>query len=94
VIIDVGSMSKSEDAAEYLLANGVDVRWSNDTYFVTTHNKGIIVDGKIVLISSINWSETSVRRNREAGIIVYCEEIAQYYVDVFNWDWIVSSPME
>ena len=94
VIIDVGSMSKSEDAAEYLLANGVDVRWSNDTYFVTTHNKGIIVDGKIVLISSINWSETSVRRNREAGIIVYCEKIAQYYVDVFNWDWIVSSPME
>ena len=91
VIIDVGSMGKSDDAAEYLLANGVDVRWSNDTYFVTTHNKGIIVDGKIVLISSINWSETSVRKNREAGVIVYCEEIAQYYADVFEWDWAVST---
>jgi len=91
VIIDSGTLSISEDAAEYLSGHGVEVRWSNATYFETTHNKGIIIDEKIVLISSINWSETSVRKNREAGIIVYCEEIAQYYVSVFDWDWAVST---
>jgi len=94
VIIDAGTVSISEDAAEYLSARGVEVRWSNTTYFETTHNKGIIIDEKIVLISSINWSETSVRKNREAGVIVYCEEIAQYYASVFEWDWNVSSSTE
>ena len=94
VIIDAGTVSISEDAAEYLSAHGVEVRWSNTTYFETTHNKGIIIDEKIVLISSINWSETSVRKNREAGVIVYCEEIAQYYVSVFEWDWNVSTTTE
>lgn len=91
VIIDVGTVSISEDAAEYLSVHGVEVRWSNTTYFKTTHNKGIIIDNKIVFISSINWSETSVRRNREAGVIVYCEEVAQYYASVFEWDWTVST---
>lgn len=91
VIIDVGTMSKSGDAVEYLSEHGVEVRWSNNTYFETTHNKGVIVDRKVVLVSSINWSETSVRKNREAGVIVYCEEIAQYYASVFDWDWTVST---
>ena len=91
VIIDAGTIDKSDEAVNYLISNEVKVGWSNTTYFETTHNKGIIVDGKVVLISSINWSETSVRKNREAGVIVYCEEVAQYYVDVFEWDWAVST---
>ncbi|MGQ4913156.1 MAG: phospholipase D-like domain-containing protein [Candidatus Asgardarchaeia archaeon] len=51
------------------------------------HNKGIIVDGKMVLICSINWSETSVKENREAGVIIENENITQYYLALFNDDW-------
>ncbi|MHA1709297.1 MAG: phospholipase D-like domain-containing protein [Candidatus Baldrarchaeia archaeon] len=98
IILDIGKMDDSTEAIEYLLDNGnasnIEVRWSNSTYFETMHNKGIIVDGKVVLISSINWSESSVWKNREAGVIVYCEEIAQYYLGVFNWDWAVSVPYQ
>lgn len=51
------------------------------------HNKGMIVDGSKVLISSINWGENSVRKNREIGIIVESEEIASYFEKIFWYDW-------
>ena len=53
IILNVESMSISDDAVDYLLTHGnssnIEVRWSNSTYFETMHNKGIIVDGKIVM---------------------------------------------
>ncbi len=56
------------------------------------HNKGIIVDGKIVLVCSINWSPTSVRKNREAGLIIENEQVAQYYTQLFLNDWNGCKP--
>lgn len=62
----------------------------NDKVFRTqgnVHNKGIIVDGTSVLISSTNWSGDGVLRNRDAGVIIYDSEVAGYYQDVFLSDW-------
>jgi phosphatidylserine/phosphatidylglycerophosphate/cardiolipin synthase-like enzyme len=50
------------------------------------HNKGVIVDGRKVLVSSINWNENSVMRNREAGLIIE-GEAASFYQPVFDSDW-------
>ncbi|MHC1600531.1 MAG: phospholipase D-like domain-containing protein [Candidatus Methanospirareceae archaeon] len=52
-----------------------------------THNKGVIVDRNGVLISSINWNEYSPRNNREAGLIIENEDVAEFYTDVFLYDW-------
>jgi hypothetical protein len=51
------------------------------------HNKGIVVDGKSVLVSSQNWSGDGFLRNRDAGLIVEDEEIAGYYEAIFLDDW-------
>ena len=53
------------------------------------HSKGLIVDGKVVVITSLNWNANSVH-NREAGVIVENEEIASFFEDVFFHDWNVS----
>ncbi|MCD6456353.1 MAG: lamin tail domain-containing protein [Methanophagales archaeon] len=50
------------------------------------HNKGLIMDGKKVLITSLNWNANSIY-NREAGVIVENDEIASFYEDVFFHDW-------
>jgi phosphatidylserine/phosphatidylglycerophosphate/cardiolipin synthase-like enzyme len=50
-------------------------------------NKGMIIDNTTVLISSINWNEQSIRKNREAGLLVTSKEIASYYASVFLSDW-------
>lgn len=51
------------------------------------HNKGVIVDGQRVLISSINWNKHSPTYNREIGIIIENPELAAYYTKVFLYDW-------
>ncbi|MEM2508778.1 MAG: phospholipase D-like domain-containing protein, partial [Candidatus Thermoplasmatota archaeon] len=55
---------KNEEIKDFL--RNIKVKLSDD---LPIHNKGIIVDDK-VLISSINWGENSFRRNREVGIII------------------------
>jgi phosphatidylserine/phosphatidylglycerophosphate/cardiolipin synthase-like enzyme len=50
------------------------------------HTKGIVVDDRAVLISSVNWNEHSPTKNREVGVIFYGEP-AEYYAQVFLCDW-------
>ena len=51
------------------------------------HNKGVVVDRKKVLVSSINWNYNSPTFNREAGVIIEQPEAARYYTAVFEDDW-------
>jgi len=51
------------------------------------HNKGVIVDNRSTLISSINWNSNSPNFNREAGVIIDHAGVAQYYREVFEDDW-------
>jgi len=51
------------------------------------HTKGVIVDERAVLVSSINWNENSPMNNREAGVIIDHPDAAAYYLRVFEEDW-------
>jgi hypothetical protein len=51
------------------------------------HNKTIIVDGKVVMFGSHNWSNEGVKTNRDASLIFDDEEIAQYLAQVYEYDW-------
>ncbi|MBD3192978.1 MAG: hypothetical protein GF308_20240 [Candidatus Heimdallarchaeota archaeon] len=82
-----------EEIIPVLLSAGMEVKYARDIggWFDWCHNKGIIVDEGhstvAVLISSINWSHESVNENREAGVIVYNQNIAHYFEEVFEHDW-------
>ena len=58
----------------------------NDTV-TKLHNKGMIIDGETVLISSINWGDNSILRNREMGLAIVSENIAAVYEQSFWEDW-------
>ena len=51
------------------------------------HNKGVVVDSSVVMLSSQNWSGDGVLHNRDAGLVVYDEEAAKYYEEIFIHDW-------
>src|SRR5581483_8582636 len=51
------------------------------------HNKTIIVDGKVVMFGSHNWSNEGVKTNRDASLIFDDEEIAKYLARVYDYDW-------
>jgi phosphatidylserine/phosphatidylglycerophosphate/cardiolipin synthase-like enzyme len=51
------------------------------------HTKGVIVDRRLVMISSINWNGNSPNFNREAGVILESPALGNYYSSVFDEDW-------
>lgn len=63
------------------------VRAINLDSFTHLHNKGVLVDGRFVLVTSTNMSENSITKAREAGILIESEEIGSYYKKVVDLDW-------
>ena len=59
---------------------------------VKYHNKGVVVDGARVLVSSFNWNEFSPTRNREVGVIVESAGVAGYFERLFLHDWTTPVP--
>lgn len=51
------------------------------------HNKGFLVDSKVVALGSQNWSGDGVLRNRDASLIIYHQGAAQYFEKIFIHDW-------
>ncbi len=83
---------KEADAIKQLnedfgLKLGRNIRILNPKYFVHCHNKLIIVDGQVVLLSSQNWSDSAVTKNREVGLLLHYPQIAKYYSSIFDVDW-------
>ncbi len=84
-----GTTDVLNETKQFLEGYGVKVKFISSEWspFTTIHNKGMIIDNTTVLISSINWNEQSVRKNREAGILLENKEAATYYATVFLSDW-------
>jgi len=61
-------------------------------FFGHLHNKGVVIDRQKVLVSSTNWSENSITRAREAGVLIESPDVAGYYARVFDLDWSVAWP--
>lgn len=72
--------------AEFLRPHGVSVRWATRDY-TNTHSKTMVVDGRRVLVGSINWSRNAAKTNRESGVIIDDERIAGEFEKVFEIDW-------
>jgi phosphatidylserine/phosphatidylglycerophosphate/cardiolipin synthase-like enzyme len=68
----------------YLINNGIDVSWAEG--FHVTHSKFMIVDGEIVIVGSTNWSENSMKYNREASVVVYSKDLSSSFERIFDMD--------
>ncbi|GAA4266798.1 phospholipase D-like domain-containing protein [Frondihabitans peucedani] len=81
-------MSQFETAGflEQLQAAGLDVM-TRVRLQSNVHNKGIVVDGRRVLVSSQNWSTAGVLSNRDAGVILDSVTAATYFDTIFEHDW-------
>ena len=66
---------------------GPQVRILSPKHFVHCHNKLIIVDDQAVLISSQNWSDAALVKNREAGLLLDYPDMAKHYSKIFESDW-------
>ncbi len=82
------------DAAEMdtLLCGGVPVRQDGNSGFM--HNKLIIIDDRIVITGSLNFSTNAEDNNDENVIIIDNPEIAQLYVQEFDRIWSLGTDLD
>lgn len=59
---------------------------------VKLHNKGLVVDDRLVLTSSINWNYNGAYENRETGLILRSADLAAIYHSIFEEDWMRELP--
>jgi len=92
--VQVNEDSDSDDVTAYFLSKGIEVKWmgnsqtSTNGWLSDTHNKLVIIDDKVTLLSSINFGENAFTNNREAGMIIQSETVANYYASIFQTDWV------
>jgi phosphatidylserine/phosphatidylglycerophosphate/cardiolipin synthase-like enzyme len=87
----IESANYAEKWIEKMKAAGADLT-ANIRLQPNVHNKGFIVDDKIVVVSSQNFSPAGVSDNRDAGVLIESPEIAQYFKPIFEADWKKAKP--
>jgi phosphatidylserine/phosphatidylglycerophosphate/cardiolipin synthase-like enzyme len=82
---------KSQSYTQYpvLQAAGIEVR--NDTNWEgIMHNKVAIIDYRIVITGSFNWTNTAENNNNENLIVIHSAEVASRYESEFQKIWSQS----
>jgi hypothetical protein len=96
VILDSSTWNKSntelnESFAQLLLDGGVSVYMDDPE--VTTHTKLIIVDDRLTVIGSTNWSYYALDANNETSVLIQSPEINKSYREFFSQVLASSTPL-
>jgi len=57
--------------------------WIDDQPSIA-HNKVIVIDGRLVITASFNFTASAGRRNAENVVLIESAEVARWYLD--NWE--------
>jgi len=84
IIFEKEQISKySEDIK--LKNSGINVKYDNNPALM--HNKVMIIDNKVVLTGSFNWSSQAEDKNNENLLIIMDNELAELYEKEFQKIW-------
>ena len=73
---------RNRDTGKILSNGGVEVIY--DTLFKTTHAKCMVVDGRLILLGSTNWTYSALSNNNEVSVLIRSKELANELIDYFN----------
>ncbi len=92
VVVDDVTKSDYPETIAYLKANGIPVRLDPKSG-ITTHAKLVIIDGKIVIMGSHNWTESALSRNNEYSVLIYSRDVASEVEKYFQNLWEKGRPL-
>ena len=75
--------SKDNRRAGKVLAEG-NVEVIYDPFFKTTHAKMMIIDEKLSLLGSTNWTYHALTSNNEVSVLIRSREVARELIDYFS----------
>lgn len=86
LLADADWIDANASAAAFLQDLGVPVRW-----IPHLHTKMVVADGTVAYVGSENFSQTSLDKNREVGVIVVEDASVTPLVQTFAQDWAVGT---
>ncbi len=89
VLIDkepVGGGESNAESYRMLKEGGVDVKWAPGA-FKNTHEKSLVVDDKLALIATFNFTYSSFTKNREYALLTTQPEVVADVAGIFDADW-------
>lgn len=87
IVLDMEMAKEWRSQYKYLLSNGVPVRLSNSTM----HNKFTIIDGKIVITGSYNWTDAAEKNEENVVFIRGENKVISEYQKRFDRIWMAGS---
>lgn len=73
---------RNRHTGKILSDGGVEVIY--DSLSTTTHTKLMVVDGRLILLGSTNWTYNALTNNHEASVLIRSKEVAKELMDYFN----------
>jgi phosphatidylserine/phosphatidylglycerophosphate/cardiolipin synthase-like enzyme len=73
---------RNRHTGKILSEGGVEVIY--DSFSKTTHTKLMVVDGRLTLLGSTNWTYNALTNNNEASVLIRSKEVAKELMDYFN----------
>ncbi len=85
VFLDQGEGSGEYSKGRYLIDKGIDVRFYTGTGLM--HNKFAVIDNRVLITGSFNWTAAAERENQENLLIITDENAVKKYVQRFEMLW-------
>jgi phosphatidylserine/phosphatidylglycerophosphate/cardiolipin synthase-like enzyme len=85
VFLDGGEGNGRYSKGKYLIGKGIDVRFYDGSGLM--HNKFAVIDDKVLITGSFNWTAAAERVNEENLLIITDESAVMRYVQRFEMLW-------
>ena len=92
VLVDDYTFERYKETISFLLSHGVEVRL-DPSGRITMHAKVVIIDDRLVIVGSHNWSESGLTYNNEVSLLTYDPRIVQEALAYFNSLWERGRPV-
>jgi phosphatidylserine/phosphatidylglycerophosphate/cardiolipin synthase-like enzyme len=81
-----GGDRANDDTYDYFKKNGVEIQWANPKFYVT-HEKSIVVDEEVALISTFNLCLKYFTQTRDYGVVTHDPVRVAQIIEGFEADW-------
>ena len=92
IFLDRSQVKAKNSRSRYFVQNGIEVRTSSNNYIM--HNKFAIIDGKIVITGSYNWTFSANNRNDENLMVIDDPELIEIFQNQFVNLWTNKYSLE
>jgi phosphatidylserine/phosphatidylglycerophosphate/cardiolipin synthase-like enzyme len=92
IVLDKGQKKEAYSKSRYLINKGFNVKYHLGSGLM--HNKFAVIDGRVLLTGSFNWTASADKRNEENLLIITDNKAIEKYVKRFEYLWKGSGDEE